>query len=83
MIKMFVSKIFRGLGYFATTVMSKLQHGDKLKVEGVFRKRHDTQIILQNDGKMQLGKSVSFQRNVSLSSCELPYFLRLNHFLVL
>ena len=68
MIKMFVSKIFRGLGYFATTVMSKLQHGDKLKVEGVFRKRHDTQIILQNDGKMQLGKSVSFQRNVSLSS---------------
>ena len=68
MIKKVVSKMFRGLGYFTTTVMSKIQHGDKLNVDGAFRKRRDTQVLISDGGKMQFGKSISFQRNVSLSS---------------
>ncbi len=68
MIKKVVSKIFRGLSYYTTTVMSKLRYGDKLKVDGAFRKRRDTQVLISNDGKMRFGKSISFQRNVSLSS---------------
>ncbi len=63
-----ISKIFRGLNFYAETLMAKLQYGDKLKVDGAFRKRRDTQIILSDDGKMQIGKDVSFQRNVSLTS---------------
>ena len=68
MIKKVVSKIFRGIGYFTTTVTSKLRHGNKLKVDGAFRKRRDTQVLISDGGKMQFGKSVIFQRNVSLTS---------------
>ena len=67
MMKM-ISKIFRGLNICATTLVARIKYGDKLRVDGAFRKRYDTQIILATDGKMQFGKSVSFQRNVSLSS---------------
>lgn len=70
MITKAVSKIFRGFGYFVTTIMSKIQYGNKLKVDGEFRKRKDTQIIISEKGKMQFGKGVLFQRNISLSSVE-------------
>lgn len=68
MIKMTVSKIFRGFSYFMRTIICKLRYGNKLKVDGIFRKRFDTQIIIFDNGKMQFGKNVSFQRNDSLSS---------------
>ena len=63
-----ISKISRGLSFYATTLVAKILHGNKLKVDGMFRKKHDTQIILSDNGIMQFGKSVAFQRNVSLTS---------------
>lgn len=68
MIKMNVSKIFRGFSYFMKTIISKIRYGNKLKVDGKFRKRFDTQIIISGSGKMHFAKNVSFQRNVSLSA---------------
>lgn len=46
-----ISKIFRGLNFCAMTLVAKLQYGDKLKVDEVFRKRHDTQTIRADNGK--------------------------------
>lgn len=68
MIKMAVVKIFREFSYFMITIMNKIRYGNKLKVDGIFRKRFDTQILIYDSGKMQFGKKVSFQRNISLTS---------------
>lgn len=50
MIKVFVSKILRGLSYFSTTVMSRLQYGNKLKVDGAFRKRREHRLFCKMMG---------------------------------
>lgn len=63
-----ILKLFKGFRFFTATAGAKILYGDRLKVNGIFRKRRDTQIILEEGGKMTLGKNVSFQRNVSLSS---------------
>lgn len=60
MITKAVSKIFRGFGYFVTTIMSKIQYGNKLKVDGEFRKRKDTQIIISEKGKCNLARVCCF-----------------------
>lgn len=39
-----------------------------LSVDGLFRKRHDTEITITKKGKICIGKHVYFQRDVSISS---------------
>lgn len=55
------------IGYYTTTVLSKIRWKG-LSIHGLFRKRHDTQIIISENGKMCLGVDMLFQRNVSLTS---------------
>ena len=62
-----MSKGFRKIGYLINTILSKMIYKG-LSVNGIFRKRHDTQIIISDNGKMNLGRNVLFQRNVSISS---------------
>lgn len=62
-----ISKGFRKISFYIATVISKIRWGG-LTVDGLFRKRPDTQIIISDSGKMSIGKNVLFQRNVSLSS---------------
>jgi acetyltransferase-like isoleucine patch superfamily enzyme len=64
----FFSKIGKGLRFYTATAMAKIRYGSKLKVNGLFRGRHDTQITLEDGGSMAIGEGVSFYRNVSLSS---------------
>ena len=63
-----IAKGFRRLGFYLATAIEKLRWGSALSVDGIFRKRVDTQIILCDSGKMTLGRNVQFQRNVALSS---------------
>ena len=62
-----IGKVIRKLGLYIATVIAKIKHSG-LSVDGFFRGRRDTQIIIQEAGKMKLGKNVTFQRNVSLTS---------------
>lgn len=62
-----IGKVIRRLGFHISTIIVKLMHS-KLSVNGLFRGRRDTQIILEEAGTMKLGRNVSFQRNVSLTS---------------
>ena len=59
----------RKIGFYVETVISKLRWSG-LRVNGLFRKRRDTQIIIDEKGEMITGKDVLFQRNVSLSSVD-------------
>ena len=59
----------RKLGFYVETVISKVRWSG-LRVNGLFRKRRDTQIIIDEKGEMIIGKDVLFQRNVSLSSVD-------------
>lgn len=58
---------FRKIGFCIATVLSKIRWSG-LAVDGLFRKRWDTQIIISENGEMSLGKNVRFQKNVSLTS---------------
>lgn len=63
--------IKRGLNlilYCLQTIIAKLVWGKALTLEGLLRKRINTQIIISEKGKMTLKKNVNFQRNVSLTS---------------
>lgn len=51
-----------------STIVSKLRWGKSLQIDGLFYKKRDTQIIISCNGTLILGNSVSFQRNVSLTS---------------
>lgn len=62
-----MSKVIRRLGLCIATVTAKTKHSD-LSVDGLFNGRRDTQIIIEEAGKMKIGKNVTFQRNVSLTS---------------
>ena len=62
-----IGKVIRKLGFYIPTIIVKVKHSG-LKVDGLFRGCRDTQIIIQEAGKMKIGKNVSFQRNVSLTS---------------
>lgn len=62
-----ISKGFRRLGFCINTAIAKAKYSG-LSVDGLFRGRRDTQLILEEAGTMKLGKGVSFQRNVSLTS---------------
>ncbi len=64
---MSILKGLRKLAFYISTGVSRIRW-DGLSVDGLFRKRHDTQIIISDNGKMTLGKNVLFQRNVSLTS---------------
>lgn len=63
-----VFKILEKLSFCIATVTAKVRWGNAMSVDGIFRKRRDTQIILSEGGKMRIGKAVRFQRNVSLTS---------------
>jgi Acetyltransferase (isoleucine patch superfamily) len=65
-----VSKVFHKLGCFVTTIVSKCRWGKRLSIDGLLKKRHDTQIIISDGGKMILGKGIRFQRNVSLTATD-------------
>ena len=62
-----IFKGFRKIGFYAATAGAKMRW-PTLSVNGLFRKRRDTQIIISDEGSMIIGKDVLFQRNVSLSS---------------
>lgn len=63
----FISRVFNRIKDMIVTALSKMLW-DGLSVNGLFHKRGDTQIILKDNGKMNIGRGVLFQRNVSLSS---------------
>lgn len=62
-----ISKGFRRIGFCIATAIVRMKYSG-FSVDSLFRGRRDTQIIIKEDGKMKIGKSVSFQRNVSLTS---------------
>ena len=62
-----ISKGFRKIDLYIATEISKIRWSG-LAVDGLFRKRRDTQIIISENGRMSLGRNVLFQRNVSLTS---------------
>ena len=62
-----ISKGFRRISFCIATAIARMKYSG-FSVDGLFRRRGDTQIIIEEDGKMRIGKSVSFQRNVSLTS---------------
>lgn len=62
-----IRKILRIVGYYIATANAKIRYRG-LIIDGLFRGHKDTQITLQEAGKISIGKRVSFQRNVSLSS---------------
>lgn len=64
--KIFKKIYQRLLSYILTFILKVNNEG--FEVNGIFRGRIDTQIIIQESGKIELGKNVSFQRNVSISS---------------
>lgn len=63
-----IPKVLRRIGFCITTVLAKMRWGDNLIVEGMLKKRLDTQIIISDTGKMRVGKNVRFQKRVSLTS---------------
>ena len=63
-----ITRGFRKIGFCLSTVAAKVRWGGNLAVDGLFSKRHDTQIIIIDGGKIDLKKNVTFQRNVSLTS---------------
>lgn len=62
-----ISRGFRKLGFYVVTAISRIRW-QGLSIDGLFRKRWDTQIIISENGKMSLGKNIRFQKNVSLTS---------------
>lgn len=64
-----VLKVMTGIRYIVSTIYLKLKCGNLFSIEGLLKKRKDTQIIITKNGEMKLGTNISFQRNVSLSSC--------------
>lgn len=62
-----IDKVIRRLGFCIGTFTARFKYRG-LSIDGLFRGRRDTQIIIEEDGKIELGKNVSFQRNVSLTS---------------
>lgn len=60
-------KGLKKVGVYITTAFSRLRWRG-LSVNGLFRKRKDTQIIIMHNGTMQIGNEVLFQKNVSLTS---------------
>lgn len=62
-----IQKGFRKIGFYIETVVARLRW-NCLSVDGIFRKRKDTQIIISENGQMKLGKDILFQRNVSLTA---------------
>ncbi len=62
-----LTRLFGFLYYLIETIISRIRWPD-LSVDGLFRKRHDTQIIISEKGKIEIGKNVCFQRDVSISS---------------
>ena len=61
-------KIWMLIGFCIETVIARIRWSNCLTVEGLFRKRSDTQIIITEGSLMKIDKNVNFQRNVSLSS---------------
>lgn len=51
------------------TLMAKVRWGGSIRIDGLFRRRRDTQIIIEGGGKMDIGKAVAFQKRVSLTAC--------------
>ncbi len=64
-----VKKVFRRINIVLSTVWSRIKWRNMLSFNGLFRKRRDTQIIINESSRIRLGKDITFQRNVSLSSC--------------
>lgn len=61
-------KAVRKLSFCFFTVLSKLKWGDSLNISGLFQRLADTQIIILNGGRINIGANVSFQKRVSLTS---------------
>lgn len=59
---------FNFICYCFYSIMAKFLWGKALKVDGLFHKKLNTQIIISNEGKMVLKKDVNFQKNVSLTA---------------
>ena len=65
-----MSKISRGIrkiAFYMETAYSKMRWKN-LSVDGIFRRRVDTQIIISENGKIKIGKDAAFQKNVSITS---------------
>lgn len=62
-----IKKGVRKIRLYAVTIVSKIKWRG-LYVDGFFGKRHDTQIIISDNGRIKLGKNVLFQKNVALTS---------------
>lgn len=63
-----IVKALRRIGFYITTELARVYWGNKLIVEGVLKKRFDTQIIISDAGKMHIGSNVCFQKRVALTS---------------
>lgn len=63
-----ITRGIRKIGFCVSTVAAKIRWNGKMTVDGLLSKRRDTQIIISDGGKINFKKSVSFQRNVSLTS---------------
>lgn len=66
---MILSKMANLTKYSINTAYLKIKWRKAFNVDGILRKRKDTQIIISENGLMHFGNGISFQRNVSLSSC--------------
>ena len=56
-----ISKGFRKMVFYFQTAIDRMRWSE-LQVDGLFRRRCDTQIIITENGKMRIGKNVLFQR---------------------
>lgn len=63
-----IFKLINQSCYILKTFLIKMRYGNSIRIDGVFRKRNDTQIILDDKSKIFIGNAVTFQRNNSLSS---------------
>ena len=64
----FVIKSIHAVNYLFKTIIMKARYRSNISMAGLIKKRFDTQIIIEKQGKLILGKGVSFQRNVSIST---------------
>lgn len=63
-----IKKILRLVLYISFLFIAKMKWRKSFVIKGLFRKRFDTEIIIQDKGYMQIGANVNFQKRVALTS---------------
>lgn len=61
-------KIFRRMAFVLSTMFQRVRWQHSLKVDGLLKKRLDTQLFISNGGELDIGNNVQFQKNDALSA---------------